>query len=199
MNSSLAREVVRMALETIRGNKLRSALTILGVVIGITSIVGVTSLLRGFDQSLRDSISQLGPDTIIVQKMGALSLIGGGKSFLELARRPNLTKDDAEAIQRDCPSVAMIDVWLGATGFSQSRIYYGHERTRVVGILGATENWSAVSNCSSKADNWTSPQVPRVLTLVSTRLRSPTPAASVCISPRPRWTCSSRSLTSWKD
>ena len=45
-------------------NKLRSALTILGVVIGITSIVGMTSLIRGFDQSLRDSIRALGPNTI---------------------------------------------------------------------------------------------------------------------------------------
>ena len=53
---SLARrEVVRMALDTLRTNKLRSALTILGVVIGITAIVGMTSLIRGFDQSLRDS------------------------------------------------------------------------------------------------------------------------------------------------
>ena len=38
-----------MALETLRANKLRSALTVLGVVIGITSIVGMTSLIRGFD------------------------------------------------------------------------------------------------------------------------------------------------------
>ena len=45
-----------MALETLRTNKMRSALTILGVVIGITSIVGMTSLIRGFDESLRDMI-----------------------------------------------------------------------------------------------------------------------------------------------
>ena len=58
---------------------------------------------------------------------------------------------------------------------------------------------SAVSTCSSRLASCTSPQVPRVLTLVSTFLRSPTPAASVCISPRPRCTCSSRSETSLKD
>ena len=56
MNRSLAGEVVRMALDTLRSNKLRSALTILGVVIGITAIVGMTSLIRGFDESLRDSV-----------------------------------------------------------------------------------------------------------------------------------------------
>ncbi len=133
-----------MSLDTLRGSKMRSALTVLGVVIGITSIVGMTSLIRGFDQSLRDSISQLGPNTLMVQKWGALSF-ASGKSFLEVARRPNLTMEDARAIERECPSVALVDVWLGAMGTAQSRIYYGHEKTKQLAIIGATENWSAVN------------------------------------------------------
>jgi putative ABC transport system permease protein len=104
----------------------------------------MTSLIRGFDQSLRDSISQLGPNTIIVQKFGALSF-ASGKSFLEIARRPNLRMEDARAIERDCPSVALVDVWLGAQGQQQSRLYYKNEKTRRVAIMGATENWSAVN------------------------------------------------------
>ena len=52
MRWSLFGEIFAMAWDTLRGNKLRSALTVLGVVIGITSIVGMTSLIRGFDQSL---------------------------------------------------------------------------------------------------------------------------------------------------
>jgi putative ABC transport system permease protein len=157
MRTGLFSEIIVMSWDTVRSNKMRSALTILGVVIGITSIVGVTSLLRGFDQSFRDAINTLGPDTIIVQKWGALSLIGGGKSFLDVARRPNLTREDAEAIERDCPSVAIVDVWLGATGFSQSRIYYKNERTRQVGIIGATEKWSAVNFAKVEAGRVFSP------------------------------------------
>lgn len=145
LRAGLLREIVTMSLDTLRTNKMRSALTVLGVVIGITSIVGMTSLLRGFDNSLRESISQLGPDTIMVQKWGALSLVGTGKSFLEVARRPNLSREDALAIERDCPSVAVIDVWLGAMGNTQSRIYYGHDKTKSIAILGATENWAAVN------------------------------------------------------
>jgi putative ABC transport system permease protein len=144
VRTGLLSEIFVMSWDTLRGNKMRSALTVLGVVIGITSIVGMTSLIRGFDQSFRDAINTLGPDTIIVQKWGALSF-SSGKTFLEVARRPNLTREDAEAIERNCPSVALVDVWLGAQGFSASRIYYGHERTRQVGIIGATENWSAVN------------------------------------------------------
>ena len=145
LRTGLLGEIVTMSWDTLRTSKMRSALTVLGVVIGITSIVGMTSLIRGFDNSLRDSIKQLGPNTLIVQKWGALSF-ASGKSFLEVARRPNLSKEDAFAIERDCPSVGLIDVWLGAFGNTTSRIYYGHERTKQVMILGATENWAAVNS-----------------------------------------------------
>src|SRR5215207_2632358 len=144
LRAGLLSEIVVMSIDTLRTSKMRSALTILGVVIGITSIVGMTSLIRGFDQSFRDAITQLGPDTIMVQKWGALSF-ASGKSFLEVARRPNLSKEDALAIARECPSVALVDVWLGAMGNTQSRIYYGHERTKALAIVGATENWAAVN------------------------------------------------------
>jgi putative ABC transport system permease protein len=165
LRSGLLSEIVVMSFDTLRTSKMRSALTVLGVVIGITSIVGMTSLIRGFDQSFRDAITQLGPDTLIVQKWGALSF-ASGKSFLDVARRPNLTKEDAQAIERDCPSVAMVDVWLGAMGgFSASRIYYGHERTKRLIVLGATENWSAV--------NFAKVEAGRVFTPVENEHRKP--------------------------
>jgi putative ABC transport system permease protein len=124
---------------------MRSALTVLGVVIGITSIVGMTSLIRGFDESLRASIGELGPNTIFVQKMGALSM-SGSQSFLDLLKRPNLTIEDARAIARDAQSVQIVDIWLGAMGGnSRSRVYYKNERTKQLTIFGATENFAAVS------------------------------------------------------
>ena len=66
MQTGLFQEIVVMAVTTIRTQKIRSGLTILGVVIGITSIVGMTSLIRGFDESLRDMIRDIGPDTVFV-------------------------------------------------------------------------------------------------------------------------------------
>ena len=97
INRLLAGEVLRMALDTLRVNGLRSSLTILGVVIGITAIVGMTSLIRGFDQSLRDQVRQLGPGTIFVAKVSFVSL-ANGIELSEILRRPNLTVDDANAI-----------------------------------------------------------------------------------------------------
>ena len=145
LRSGLLREIVTMSIDTLRASKMRSALTVLGVVIGITSIVGMTSLIRGFDESLRASIRELGPNTIFVQKMGALSA-SSGASFMDLLKRPNLTIDDARAIARDAESVQIVDIWLGAMGGnSRSRMYYGNERTTPLTIFGATENFASVS------------------------------------------------------
>jgi putative ABC transport system permease protein len=142
IRSGLFREIVSMSFDTLRTSKMRSALTVLGVVIGITSIVGMTALIRGFDESLRDSIRALGPNTVFVQKFSALSF-SAGKSFLEVAKRPNITREDARAVARESPSIAVVDVWLG--GQDRTRVYYGREKTTQIGILGATENFSAVN------------------------------------------------------
>src|SRR5438552_12526549 len=72
----LVKEVIVMAFDTVRTNKLRSGLTVLGVVIGITSIVAMTALIRGFDQSLQDSIRAIGPNTIFLQRFGITSFAG---------------------------------------------------------------------------------------------------------------------------
>src|ERR1043165_1445625 len=141
MNLLLLREVVTLALDTLRMNKLRSALTVLGVVIGITAIVGMTSLIRGFDQSLRDSIKALGPSTIFVAKFSGVS-IAAGRNFADLMRRPNVTGDDARAIQRLAPTVQTVDVWLGAAGDVQERVYYQGGRTKLLNIIGATEEYA---------------------------------------------------------
>jgi putative ABC transport system permease protein len=144
VNKSLAGEVVRMALETLRTNKMRSALTILGVVIGITSIVGMTSLVRGFDESLRESIRELGPNTIFLSKLSIIS-ISGGAEFDDLMRRPNLTLDDAKAIEKLAPSVDIVDTIIGnGPGGVQERAFYRGQRTRALAVIGATEEFATV-------------------------------------------------------
>jgi putative ABC transport system permease protein len=145
MRTSLLREVVIQALDSLRANKLRSALTILGIVIGITAIVGMTSLIRGFDQSLRDSIRELGPNTIFVAKFSGLSLAAGNE-FSELLRRPNLTVDDATAIEKLAPSAGIVDIWLGAGGPpTQARVFYRNDQTKLLAVLGATQNFASIN------------------------------------------------------
>ncbi len=142
---ALFKDTALMALDTLRVNKLRSGLTVLGIVIGITSIVGMTSLIRGFDQSLQDTIRTLGPKTIFVAKFSALSF-SSGTSFIEMARRPNITVDDAEAVRRLVPSAAIVDIWLGSGGPPTiERVFYQGERTMPVSIMGTTDRYVEVN------------------------------------------------------
>src|SRR5687767_11570781 len=122
-------ETAAMAFDTLRANKMRSALTVLGVVIGVTSIVGMTSLIRGFDTSLRNSINSLGPNTIFVQRFGGLSFASGA-SFFDLMRRPLVTADDMFAIERQATTVGMVDIWIGGGGPGSPSIEIGRASCR---------------------------------------------------------------------
>ena len=144
---ALLRETAEMAFDTLRTNKMRSALTVLGVVIGVTSIVGMTSLIRGFDTSLRNSINSLGPNTIFVQRFGGLSFASGA-SFMELMRRPLVTADDMFAIERQATTIGMVDIWIGGGGPgspSIERMFYRGQRTRPAPIMGTTEKYVEIN------------------------------------------------------
>ena len=147
MRGSLLREIVAMAATTVRTQKMRSALTILGVVIGITSIVGMTSLIRGFDESLRESIQELGPDTISLMQFGLSSFMAGA-DFNELLKRPTLTPGDARAIERQAESISRVVLTLGEAGGpggpSRSRVNYRGERTAPTTIIGTTHDYPDV-------------------------------------------------------
>jgi putative ABC transport system permease protein len=138
----LLTEVVAMALDTVRTNKMRSALTILGVVIGITSIVGMTALIRGFDQSLRDMIRAIGPNTIFVQRFGVTSFANGAE-ITQLFKRPILTVSDSRALEEQTETLSLVDIELGAGGPPmQQRVFYRDQKTKPLVVFGTTENFA---------------------------------------------------------
>jgi putative ABC transport system permease protein len=142
---ALVGEIVAMALDTLRSNKLRSALTILGVVIGVTSIVAMTALIRGFGDQLYELIRQMGSDTIYVSKM-SISSFASGKDFWELMKRPDLTEADARGIREGAPSAGVVTYHLGdGPGARQERLTYGTTSTRRMVVIGADANWLRVN------------------------------------------------------
>lgn len=143
MRGSLLREIVVMAVTTIRTQKMRSGLTVLGIVIGITAIVGMTSLILGFDESLRESIREIGPETVFVAQFSGLSVMSGA-DFNELLKRPTLTPADARAIERQAESIARVVITIGEDGASRSRAYYRGERTKLLTIIGTTHDYPDV-------------------------------------------------------
>jgi putative ABC transport system permease protein len=144
IRTGLVKEVVSMAFDTVRTNKMRSGLTVLGVVIGITSIVGMTAMIRGFDQSLRDMIRAIGPDTIFIQRFGITSFANGAE-ISQLLKRPNLSLSDARALEEQSTTLELVDLELGAGPgpTTQQRVFYRDLKTKPLLVFGTSENFAA--------------------------------------------------------
>jgi putative ABC transport system permease protein len=136
-------EVVVMAFDTVRTNKMRSFLTVLGVVIGITSIVGMTAMIRGFDQSLRDLIAQSGPNIIYLQKFGVTSF-ANGTEITKLLKRPDLTLSDSRALETQNSTLQYVDIELGAGPgpVTQRKVFYRDLKTKNLVVFGTGENFA---------------------------------------------------------
>jgi putative ABC transport system permease protein len=140
-------EVLQISVGTLRANKLRSSLTILGVVIGVTSIVAMTALIGGFSGSIREQINQLGAGTVYVEKAGFESF-SSGRDFMELLRRPNLTNGDAEALAAS-PLVGQVGVQAGDFGgpwSQQIRVTYGSRATKRLPLVGTSSRFGETNS-----------------------------------------------------
>jgi len=100
------RENAKMALTTVREHKVRSALTVLGVVIGITTLVGVASILVGLDRDMRGFLEQYGADTLFVFKFDQGIHIG--RLSTEERMRKSLTLEDAFAVRDEASAVKSV-------------------------------------------------------------------------------------------
>ena len=104
MAQGQTRESVKMALDTLRANKLRSGLTFLGIVIGVTTVITISSVINGLNNRVSDFVSSLGSNVFWVFH---LPVIGVRPTLEQLARR-KLTPDDVFAL-RSLPHVVAAD------------------------------------------------------------------------------------------
>ncbi len=98
------RESIKLALDTLRENKLRSGLTILGIVIGVTTVITISSVINGVNRRVSDWISTLGTNVVYVFHMPVI----GVRPTAEMLARKKLTIDDVLAL-RQLPHVVAVD------------------------------------------------------------------------------------------
>jgi putative ABC transport system permease protein len=101
-------EVVQMATDTLRGNKMRSSLTVLGIVIGVAMVISVSSIGRGLDDNVRDLVASIGSNVIFAYHVEPFTF---GRPTEEMRTRKKLTFEDAEAI-RQLPHVKAVSAGI---------------------------------------------------------------------------------------
>jgi len=134
---------IRLALDTTREHKMRSFLTILGVIIGTGAVIGVGSIIAGLDGAITGLMRSMGPNTVIITKTTAM-----GQATREERKRKPLSYEDARAIAERCPSIEHVSAYLFPTqGLHRAR-YQGND---VYGVqLGGTEEAYAAGGTTMK-------------------------------------------------
>jgi len=138
MNVYEVKESILMALAALKANKMRSFLTILGVLIGVTAVIGMVSIIQGLNTSMARQIESLGSNSIWVTRFEVG--IQFGRLPEEIRNRKPITYEDAMAVEELCPSVAAVSPQNWGPGRKIAK-YKNNENTRfeLIGILPAYE------------------------------------------------------------
>ena len=131
------RESARIALSALRANKLRSFLTLLGTIVGVTAVIALISLIQGANKYVSEKLVSQGANVFWVDKFG---LILDDDKFREALKRKDLELADAEAVQ----SSARLALAVRAKKDRQADVRYGSERVRRVPIQGMWGDYVAV-------------------------------------------------------
>jgi len=118
-------ENLRVALDTLRARKVRSGLTILGIVIGVTSVIAVASIIDGLNGEIQDRVQRLGSNTLFVTRMPAFQ--NTARLPQKIRIRKYLEDADAGFIEDASPSVAYATVFANRINFNDQtdEIRYG--------------------------------------------------------------------------
>ena len=127
----LIRETIGVALNALRVNKLRSLLTMLGIVIGVGAVIAMVALGRGAQNSVNERISALGT-TLLTINPGQVQA-GGVASATDRAR---LTADDADSLVRDGKWIAAVEPEMGRA----LQVQFRNSNTNTT-VLGTTPNY----------------------------------------------------------
>jgi putative ABC transport system permease protein len=131
------REATSIALQSLWANKLRSVLTLLGVVIAISSVIAVVTFVNGINAYVAEKIFNLGADVFIVSK--APNVITNVDQLMESRRRKSILMEDMEAVREGCTSCKLVGATAGERGGgARGTVKYGTQSSTDTGIRGWT-------------------------------------------------------------
>ncbi len=137
-------EIFLMSVQSIRGNRLRTLLTMLGIVVGIFSIIVIMTIITMLQKSIENGVSQLGQNTFQIQKFPAM-MNGGHDAWLKYRNRKDLTLDEYNRLR------GMLDAkFIGAEQWQMGQVvkFRGDETNPNISVAGITAD-------AMKTNNWT--------------------------------------------
>ena len=147
-------EIVQMATDTIRGNKLRSLLTVLGIVIGVAMVIGVSAIGRGLDDNVRDVVASIGSNVIFAYHIEPFTF---GRPTEEMRTRKKLTFEDAEAVMQlphvkaACAGIRFFRPELGVGTFA---VKYEDRKVKNTILEGDTASVKDVVDLQMSSGRW---------------------------------------------
>jgi putative ABC transport system permease protein len=141
MRSGLNREIIGMAFDSIRTHKLRSFLTLLGILIGVMTVIGMVSIIQGLNASFLRELQSAGSDLILISKYDPVRM---GETTAEERRRKDITYEDAMSLEKDCDLVKAVSVDI-VPSFSQAiEIKYQGRKSDGSVVIGVNDRFTTV-------------------------------------------------------
>ena len=128
------KEAVKLALQSLWANKLRSVLTLLGVVIGVSSVIAVVTLVNGANVYVASKVNSYGADVFTISKRP--QVITSYEAYQMYMKRKNITAEDYKYVLENCKHC----VSVGALQGTQGKIVYGSQSSTDTSVRGYT--WS---------------------------------------------------------
>jgi putative ABC transport system permease protein len=130
-------ETFKLSLDALRSHKLRSFLTLLGVILAVTTLVAVMSVVAGLNFYVADKIANLGANVYVLTRFG---IITSNDEWIKAQKRPLITQDEFSKLKEGMRTTSQIAAILATS----SDVRYGNELLEDVNIEGVTPNYSEV-------------------------------------------------------
>lgn len=124
--------VFRLALANLLANKLRTTLTLIGIIVGVAAVISVVTIIKGLDATVASTFSKNGSTVFTLSK--APTIVTSREEFLKIGKRKDITREDAAAVERLCTSCSRIGYWMRGT----EMVKHADESADNVMVRGAT-------------------------------------------------------------
>ena len=143
------RENLAIAVDSLRVSKLRSGLTILGVVIGVATVMTMATIVKGVRDQILNTINIAGPTTFYVMKIFSTTPLNPDQLPKSVRVRPDLGAEEADRLKQ-LPQIAYASIWSQI----QARLNYNGVRTRAVAVFGADERYQELQGGELVEGRW---------------------------------------------